>query len=78
MLPASEQRAMLVEEIQQYTKEIKANGTWVKGSRSQLVLNPALSARRAALEALRKLDAQNPAEEVSALDEFLEEESEEK
>ena len=77
MLSPLEQRQILVDEINDYTKAIESQGQWVKGSRNNLVLNPALAARRAALDALRKLDAQNPAEESSALDEFLEEEADE-
>lgn len=71
MLSPSEQRQMLVEEVQLYTEAIQKMGTWVQGSRNQEILNPALASRRAALEAIRKLDAKAPEEVQNDLEDFL-------
>ncbi len=49
-------REMLIAEITELTAALDARGFWITGSMGQDILNPALAARRAALEALRKLD----------------------
>lgn len=49
------ERAMLREEIAALTDLIERRGITATGSRGQTVLNPALAARRAAIESLRKL-----------------------
>jgi hypothetical protein len=57
-----EQRRKLLEaEVRELNRAIKQRGLWVPGSRGQEILNPALAARRAALEAIRKLDVTSPA-----------------
>jgi hypothetical protein len=65
---------MLVAEVEELTGVIEAHGFMITGSAGQPVLNPALAARRAALEAIRRLDASSPPPmDADALDEFLDE-----
>ena len=66
-----ERRAMLEEEVEALSQCIEERGYWVEGSSGQPVLNPALSARRACLEALRKLDVSKIEDASDELEEFL-------
>lgn len=71
-MSVEERRAMLEAEVAALTAAIDERGYWVEGSQGQDILNPALAARRACLEALRKLDAQaSPEPDTTPLDEFL-------
>lgn len=54
------------------TRLIEAHGFMIHGSAGQLVLNPAVAARRAAMESIRKLDLAAPPEPVpDERDDFL-------
>lgn len=65
-------RALLVREVQALTQLIDAHGYMVRGSAGQLVLNPAVAARRAAMESIRKLDLAAPPEPLpDERDDFL-------
>jgi hypothetical protein len=64
MLTKADRREMLEAEVAELTVAIDQVGMMVKGSRGQDVLNPALAARRAALEAIRKLDIADPPSEA--------------
>jgi hypothetical protein len=55
---------MLEAEVAELSVAIDQVGMMVTGSRGQQVLNPALAARRAALEAIRKLDIADPPNEA--------------
>ena len=69
---AVEHRALLIEEIEALTEIIDNVGFQTTGSMGQLVINPAVAARKSAIEAVRKLDAANPLkDEASELDKFL-------
>jgi hypothetical protein len=71
-LTPERRRELLEAEVDELTEAIKQRGYWVRGSRGQEILNPALAARRAALEAIRKLDASSPAQpEADPLQEYL-------
>ncbi|MEW6473436.1 MAG: hypothetical protein AB1679_14285 [Actinomycetota bacterium] len=68
-----DRRQLLIAEIEDLTAAVEHLGLWVKGSQGQDILNPALAARRAALEALRKLEAGMTLDEgPDALAAFLE------
>lgn len=73
VLPPSEQRRLLVEEVRQLNEILAAEGWTQKGRVGQPRPHWALPARRAALEAIRKLDRQSPPgdEEKDALSVFL-------
>lgn len=63
---------MLIREVQSLTALIDLHGFMVLGSKGQLVLNPAVAARRAALESIRKLDLAAPPEPLpDERDDFL-------
>lgn len=72
-LNTDERRKMLEDEVRAFTDAIESGGMWIRGSRGQDILNPAYAARRAALEALRKLDLTAPASLESELEAFLNE-----
>lgn len=62
-MSAEQRRRLLEKEVRDLTKDIREMGRWVQGSMGQMVLNPALAARRQALEAIRKLEASTPADD---------------
>lgn len=70
-MDADDRRKILEDEVRVLSAEIDARGYWVKGSQGQEILNPALAARRACLEALRKLDLVAAPVTESALDVFM-------
>jgi len=64
-----DEREMLRAEIRELTKLIETRGYTGSGSRGQTILNPALAARRAAIESLRKLGVadEKPSDELRGL-----------
>lgn len=72
---AIDHRALLIEEIEALTETIDNVGFTTTGSMGQMVINPAVAARKAAIEAVRKLDAatKNVVDTTSDLDKFLHE-----
>jgi hypothetical protein len=72
-LPPEEQRQILVEEIEQLNIILRDQGWSVEGYNGQPRPHWALTARRQAMEALRKLDRQTAydASEVSELEAYL-------
>lgn len=71
-LTPAEQRAILVEEVHNLNRILEEADWSQKGRVGQPRPHWALTARRATLEAIRKLDKQSPpAEDADELDEFL-------
>lgn len=59
-LDHEERRRVLVAEIEALSRAVEEQGVMIEGSRGQLVVNPAIKVRHAALAELRRLDQARP------------------